>query len=203
MNTALGQVDAPPKPAHLAIHLQPPPTLLQRSKAWLFNEAFSSQHDDEIQLPADGDDLKVVFRLAHELSHWLVYKQYPARPPLWLDEGLAQRIGALAADTYARTQTRKLERPVPDQLEMNLFTLDELLRLPAYPKNDARSAAFYWQAEALVNALHSRLGPAEFKVYLGLLSSSNAPDWQAPLRERWYFSDWDIQWIEQQTRTTP
>ena len=203
MNTALDQVGPPQKTARLAIHLQPPPSLLQRSKAWLFNEAFSSQRGDEIQIPTEGDDLKVVFRLAHELSHWLVYKQYPARPPLWLDEGLAQRTGALAADTCARTQTQKLERPPPGQLSRNLFTLDELLRLQAYPKGEARSAAFYWQAEALVNALHSRLGPAEFKVYLGLLSSTNAPDWQTPLRERWYFSDWDFNWIAQQIRTTP
>ena len=203
MNAALDQVGAPPQPARLTLHLQEAPSLAQRTQAWFFNEPFSAQQGDEIRIPATGDDLKVVFRLAHELSHWLVYKQYPSRPPLWLDEGLAQRVGALAADTCARTQTRKLERPVPDQLSRNLFTLEELLRLQAYPRDNARSAAFYWQAEALVNALCSRLGKEEFKVYLGLLASSNTLDWQAPLRERWYFSDWDINWIAQQIRTLP
>ena len=201
MNTALEQVGAPSKPARLTIQLQAPPSLIQRAKAWFFVESLASQHEDEIRVQVEGEDLKIVFRLAHEISHWLVFNHYPARPPLWLDEGLAQRVGTLAADTCARTETRSLQRPRPDQLEQNLFAIDELTGLQTYPKREARSAAFYWQAEALVNAIQSRLGPAEFKVYLGLLSTPNAPHWQAPLRERWYFSDWDFNWIAQQIRT--
>ena len=72
--------------------------------------------------------------------------------------------------------------------------------LAAYPQNAARSAAFYWQAEALVQAIRKRLGPAEFALYFGLLSGSQPPDWQAPLRERWYFSDWDFTWLAEQIR---
>ncbi len=203
MNTAIEQVGAPSKPAHLTIHLLPNPSFLQQAKSWFFVESLASQYDDDIQLQTQGDELKIVFRLAHELSHWLVFKQHPARPPLWLDEGLAQRVGALAADTCARTQTQTLARPLPAQLDRHLLPLDELIQLQTYPKGEAHSAAFYWQAEALVNAIHSRLGPVEFKVYLGLLASPNVPNWQAPLRERWYFSDWDFNWIAQQIRTTP
>ena len=60
--------------------------------------------------------------------------------------------------------------------------------------------AFYWQAEALVAALREKLGKAEFQTYLGLLSAPGAPAWDAPLRDRWYFTDWDIDWFERQIR---
>ncbi len=203
MTVALEQVGTPTKPLALTLLLLPPPSLFQRAQSWWGTESFSSQQKNEIHLQTDGDSLKVAFRIAHELTHWLVFRQHATRPPLWLDEGLAQRIAALAADTYARTQAQKLERPVPDQLGQHLLTLDELIQVQTYPKGKARSAAFYWQAEALVNAIHGRLGLAEFKVYLGLLCSPPPPDWQTPLRERWYFSDWDFNWIAQHIRTTP
>ena len=67
----------------------------------------------------------------------------------------------------------------------------------------ARSAAFYWQAEALAGALRGRLGPAEFQVFIGLVAVPQPPDWPALLRERWYFSDWDIDWLAGQIRPAP
>jgi hypothetical protein len=31
----------------------------------------------------------------------------------------------------------------------------------------------------------------------------NPPNWQVPLRERWYFSDWDFHWLAEQIRPAP
>lgn len=198
MKTALTQVGPPVEPALLTIHLLPPPPFYQRVRALFRVEVSASQQGDEIQLQADDDPLKLAFRIGHELSHWLVAKRYPVRPPLWLDEGLAQVVAAAAAETCARTQKQSLERPRPPKLDRNLYSLDELIALQAYPQTADRSAAFYWQAEALVHALRERLGLVEFTVYLGILSSPSPPAWQAPLRERWYFSDWDFNWLAQQ-----
>ena len=200
MKTALEHVGPPAEPARLTIRLQAPPSFYQRAKALFRVEAFAVQTGDEIRLRPGDDPLKLAFRLGHELAHWLTYKRHPVRPPLWLDEGLAQLVGAAAADVCARTSKQSLERPRPPNLDQNLFALAELIALSAYPKTEARSAAFYWQAEALVQALHQRLGPAEFAVYLGMLSVPNPPNWQAPLRERWYFSDWDFNWLAGQIR---
>lgn len=200
MNVALEYIGAPSEPARLTIRLQPPPTFTQRFTEWFRREAAARQQADEVQVREDADPLKLTFRLAHELSHWLVSRRYSVRPPLWLDEGLAQRIGAEAADTCARTRKQTLDRPRPPALDRNLHSVNELTALQAYPQSEARAAAFYWQAEAMVNALHRKLGAADFTAYLGLLSSPGAPPWQQPLRERWYFSDWDFHWLEQQIR---
>ena len=200
MKTALEWIGAPPEPARLDIRLLEPPPFYKRAKALFQAEAFATQTGDAIALHPGNDPLKLAFRLAHELTHWLVHKRHAVRPPLWLDEGLAQMIAAEAAETCARTRKQELERPRPPKLEGHLFTLEELVGLQAYPRSTARSAAFYWQAEALVRALHERLGAAEFTVYLALLSAPDAPGWQVPLRERWYFSDWDMNWLAEQIR---
>ncbi len=200
MNAALEHVGPPPGPARLVLRIQKPPPFYKRARALFRVEAFAIQKNDEILLHVGDDPLKLAFRIAHELSHWLVYKKHPARPPLWLDEGLASFVGAETADTTARIHKQSLERPPPSKLEKNLFDLDELASLQAYPKSAARSAAFYWQAEALVRAIHQRLGSTEFGHYLGLLCASNPPPWQTPLRERWYFSDWDMNWLSEQIR---
>ena len=198
MKTALEAVGAPAQQTRLAIRLEEPPPFYKRLKALFQVEAFAVQKGDEIALHAGSDPLKLAFRMAHELAHWLAYKKRPARPPLWLDEGLASLVGAAAADTSARVHKQSLERPNPPQLDQNAFRLDELTALQAYPASGARSAAFYWQAEALVRAIRQRLGPADFAIYLGLLCVSNPPAWQSPLRDRWYFSDWDLNWLAEQ-----
>lgn len=200
MKAALERIGPPPESARLEIRLLDPPPFYKRAKALFHAEAFATQTGDEIALHPGKDPLKLAFRLGHELAHWLAYKRHPARPPLWLDEGLAQMVASEAAETCARTRKQDLERPPPPKLEGHLFPLDELVGLRAYPPSAARSAAFYWQAEALVRALHARLGTAEFAVYLGLLSAPGAPHWQVPLRERWYFSDWDVNWLAEQIR---
>ena len=203
MKAALERVGPPQEPARLEIRLLDPPPFYKRAKALFQAEAFATQTGDEIVLHPGNDPLKLAFRLGHELTHWLVYKHNLERPPLWLDEGLAQMVAAEAAETCARTRKQDLERPRPPKLESHLFSLDELVGLQAYPQTSARSAAFYWQSEALVRALYGRLGSAEFTVYLALLSAPNAPGWPVPLRERWYFSDWDMNWLAEQIRPQP
>lgn len=200
MNAAAEHIGAPGDPARLTIRLLPPPPFRQRVWAWFRVEPSAIQQEDEILLQAGSDPLKLAFRIAHELSHWLVSKRHPVRPPLWLDEGLAQVVAAAAAETCARTLKQNLDRPRPPKLDQNLFSLDELTALQAYPTSEARSAAFYWQVENLVRSIRQRLGPAEFGIYLELLCSPPPPAWQDPLRSRWYFSDWDMGWLAEQIR---
>ena len=203
MKSAVELVGIPEQPAQLALQVLPPPSFYKRLKALFQVEAFALQAGDEIRLYPGRDPLKLAFRLGHELTHWLVYKRHPARPPLWLDEGLAQQGAAAAADIRARTLKQDLARPLPEHLADNLLSLEELASLRDYPRSAARSAAFYWQAEALANALRGRLGPAEFQVFIGLVAVPQPPDWRALLRERWYFSDWDMDWLAGRIRPAP
>ena len=200
MKAAMEIVGEPAETLRLSIRLEETPPFYKRLKALFQVEAFAVQHGDEIALRAGSDPLKLAFRLGHELAHWLVYKRQAVRPPLWLDEGLAQLAGAEAAEVCARVHKENVARPAPPKLEQNAFDLDELTTLADYPRTSARSAAFYWQAEALARAIRRRLGPNDFATYFGLLCAPAPPAWQTPLRERWYFSDWDVNWLAEQIR---
>lgn len=195
MKTALEHLEPPPEQTTLTIYLEPPPPFYKRMRALFRVEAYARQSGDNIHVQPGQDPLKLTFRLGHELSHWLTLKTLGQRPPLWLDEGLANWLGAEAAATRARTLRQELKRPIPAGMEKHLFTLDELTSLKGYPRKPLALGAFYWQAEALARAIHRRLGDKEFQTYLRLLSQPQAPDWREPLRERWYFSDGDFAWL--------
>ncbi|HQQ61389.1 MAG TPA: hypothetical protein PKU89_08655 [Kiritimatiellia bacterium] len=195
MNAALELIGPPATPARLSLRLLEPPSFYKRLKAMFRAEVFALQQGNEIALHPGSNPLKLAFRLGHELSHWLASQKNPARPPLWLDEGLAQLAATTAAATCARTLKQTLSRPPPARLAQHLFALEELTRLTDYPQNAHRSAAFYWQTEELVRALRDKLGPEAFAAYLDLLSGPDAPAWDTPLRDRWYFSDWDMNWL--------
>lgn len=191
MESALRLLPPPDQPATLAIHPLPAPPFYRR---WFGAPvAHGYQSGDEIAIRPDPDTVKLSFRLAHEMSHWLAAKTHPRRPPLWLDEGLAQRIGAQAAATAGRTEKRGLARTPPDGWETHACSLDALTSLDAPPDAPAAAGAFYWQAESLVSALYDRLGRDDFLAYLALLSVPDAPPWQAPLRKRWWFNDADFE----------
>lgn len=195
MQTVLAQLGPPPKPAILTIHLEKPPPFYKRIKALFPVAAYASQQGDRIRLQPGQDPLKLTFRLGHEISHWLALKTLPQQPPLWLDEGLANWLGAQAAITCARTLHQELKQPIPAGIERYLFTLEELTSQTAYPRKPLAVGAFYWQAEALVRAIYRRLGRQDFQAYLQFLSQPQAPAWDEPLRERWYFTDGDFAWL--------
>lgn len=200
MRTVIEELGAPPEPATLTIRLQKPPPFYKRAKAMFHAEALAVQEGDDIRLQPGQDPLKLAFRLGHELSHWITYKQHPARPPLWLDEGLANIMGVAAAEAAARPLKQTVERPLPNKLPGNLYALDELLRLDTYPRQPAQVGAFYWQAEALVGALRQKLGREAFHDYLATMSVPQPPSWEEPLRERWYFNEADFRWLGEQIR---
>jgi len=198
MKTAIQDVGLPEAPAHLTILLQPPPTALEKLQGLFRPNIFAIQEGDELRLRAPEDPLALTFRLAHETSHWLVARQYPARPPLWLDEGLANTVGATAAAAAARIHSQQLLRPIPEGLKEAAYSLEDLTDLTIYPRRTHKIAAFYWQAEALTRAIRKRLGKEAFAEYLALLCSPSPPDWQAPLKNRWYFNEGDIAWLARQ-----
>ena len=196
MATALRTLPPPPSPATLTIRPPYPRRLF-------FPAPAAVQRDDEIALEPESDRVKLAFRLAHEMSHWLAAKAYPQRPPLWLDEGLAQRIGAQAAAAAGRTEKRGLARTPPDGWESHALSLDALTSLSGYGTTHAQSGAFYWQAERLVDELFARLGHDDFLAYLATLSTPPVPFWQAPLRERWWFNDSDFEALDRAIQPKP
>ena len=145
MRTALEQIGPPPGPSRLAIRLQPPPPFHRRALARFRAEPIATQQGDDILLQPGTDPLKLAFRLGHELSHWLVERRHAARPPLWLDEGLANLVGAAAAEAAARPLSQTVVRPGSSDSGAHRHSLEELVALESYPRHPAASAAFYRQ----------------------------------------------------------
>lgn len=203
-NAAVDHVGPLPEGARLTIHLEPPPSCWQRLKAGFWTPpAHGQQEQNEIRLTTDADPLKLGFRLGHELTHWIIEQKYSRRPPLWLEEGLAQVVGAATAESCGRVFQMNFSRPPPPDLAAHTFSLEELTRLSAYPRSPTRAAAFYWQAEALVRDLREQLGPQIFAEYLGMLSAPESPHWQPPLLEKWYFSGADFDRLRRRIQPPP
>lgn len=203
MKVALQILPPPQEPATLSIRLLAPPGLYQRTLALFKSPPAAMQYEDTIEVRPEGDIVKMAFRLGHEISHWLAARAAPVRPPLWLDEGLAQRMASRAAAAAARTERRALSRLTPEAIADHAMTLDELTSLDVYRDSPEVAAAFYWQAEELVGTLLDRLGKEDFLRYLATLSTPDAPNWQTPLREWWYFNDADFEALERRVMRPP
>lgn len=193
---ALEVLPPPPDPATVVLRPLPAPSrwsrLLNRKRP-LPNALHSK---GLVQISPEGDLDALAFRLAHEFSHELALCAFPSRPPLWLDEGLAQFVAARAAAAAARSNGRTAVRVPPENLASAAYTLDALTALADYPSTPDAAAAFYWQAELLVTRLHAALGPRAFLDYLRALSAPDAPPWQEPLRRDYYFNDDDFAALE-------
>ena len=191
----------PPPPDPPTVVLRPLPAPSRWSRLFSLNRPQPNALHSKglVQISPVGDLDALAFRLAHEFSHELALCAFPARPPLWLDEGLAQYAAARAAAAAARTQGRTSVRVPPEHLDDAAYSLDDLTALADYPSDPDRAAAFYWQAEILVTRLHASLGP-RFPDYLRELCVPNPPSWQLPLRRDYYFNDDDFTALDRKIR---
>lgn len=192
LNMALQELPEPDESAELNIQLLARPPFYKRMLE-RHASAAAYQTEDGIGIYPESDPLKLAFRLGHETSHWLLSKHTKGqRPPLWLDEGLAQLIGRRTAEAKARSLHMTIAPPAPACRPADFFSLEQLAALSDYPASKAGTAAFYWQAEAAVDYLYKRLGRTIFLEYLMELAAPDAPAWDVPLRTRYYWNDGDF-----------
>jgi hypothetical protein len=101
--------------------------------------------------------------LAHELSHLILNRFFSGRPPLWLNEGLAEWYGEFAYAAFKgvkksqRAQFKSIKDPVP---------LETLLVAPSYPEDPAQVSRFYATSKFAVAHLRLSWPPAVFVAYL-------------------------------------
>ena len=193
---ALEVLPPPPTPATVVLRPLPAPSRWSRLFSRNRPQPNALHVKGQVLLSPVGDLDALAFRLAHEFSHELVACAFPAPPPLWLDEGLAQFVATRAAAAAARSIGRTSVRVPPENLAAAAYSLDALTALADYPADPDASAAFYWQAEILVTRLHAALGPRAFLDYLRALSTPSPPPWQLPLRRDYYFNDADFTALE-------
>ena len=120
--------------------------------------------------------------LCHETTHALVARFYPGcKPPLWMNEGLAEYIALRTmrakgvfptAKTREDAQTRLLGKPDP---EMDIERLFTRLRYGSETSPD-RLAAFYANSQKCVQVLFEKLPVEGFSKFFNTLCAGNQPD---------------------------
>lgn len=101
--------------------------------------------------------------LAHEMTHLVVNRFFVGRPPLWLNEGLAEYYGAFAYAAFKgikksrRAQFTKLADPYP---------LEDLFLSATYPATTFEVESFYDTAQFLVAFLLLDQPPAKFLPFM-------------------------------------
>jgi hypothetical protein len=123
---------------------------------------------------AHGDELFLSLRnvegmpfdsriLAHETTHAVVARLYPdTRWPLWLNEGLAEYMGA--ASVAAR-----MNQPIKLHEHTLIFagmSLDELQQIQVYPQDPVQVAQLYETAEKLIRFIMTELPKERFTQFI-------------------------------------
>lgn len=129
--------------------------------------------------------------LAHELAHQALAAGTPARRPplpLWMEEGLAQHLGARAAN--ALLALRGVPRLPPPEWTPNPALpagprMSEAYAT-AYPPPGPLTPAFYLQSRAWAGLVDSGRGTNAWPVVLGALAERPAA-WREILEKRFHF----------------
>jgi hypothetical protein len=82
---------------------------------------------------------------AHEMTHLVFNRFFTGRPPLWLNEGVAEYFGRKKT-TDTTTFRRIVGHAKP-------YSLDKLFKADEYPKNEADVHSFYAEATIIVDFL--------------------------------------------------
>jgi hypothetical protein len=129
--------------------------------------AASFAHGDNLFLSLrNGDDPGESFdsrTLAHETTHAVVARLYPhTQWPLWLNEGLAEYMGAASVAARKNQPIRRHEHT----LDFAGMSLDELQQIKVYPQDPVQVAQLYETAEKLVRFVKTELPPERFTQFI-------------------------------------
>ena len=101
--------------------------------------------------------------LAHETTHAVVARLYPnTQWPLWLNEGLAEYMGA-ASVAARKNQTIKRHEHTLDFASMSL---DQIQRLEVYPQDPVQVAQLYETSEKLIRFIMTELPKDRFTRFI-------------------------------------
>ena len=123
---------------------------------------------------ARGDDLFLNLRnregmafdsrtLAHETTHAVVARLYPRTEwPLWLNEGLAEYMGAASVATRKNQTIKRHEHT----LNFASMSLDQIQEIKVYPQDPVEVAQLYETAEKLIRFIMTELPKDRFTRFI-------------------------------------
>ena len=101
--------------------------------------------------------------LAHETTHAVVARLYPGtRWPLWLNEGLAEYMGAASVAARKNQPIKRHEHT----LTFAGLSLDQLQQMQAYPQDPVLVAQLYETSEKLIRFIETQLPKDRFPRFL-------------------------------------
>jgi len=128
--------------------------------------AASFAHGDNLYLSLRNTGTGTPFdsrMLAHETTHAVVSRLYPGTHwPLWLNEGLAEYMGA-ASVAARKNQTIKRHEHT---LNFAAMSLDQIQELKEYPQDPVQVAELYETSEKLIRFIMTELPKDRFTQFI-------------------------------------
>ena len=160
-------------------------------------DSLAMQAGHEVFVLEGGAPAETSVRLAHEIVHYRVWQLWGERLPVWLDEGLAGCVGWDIAESFRLRKGWQLSRDWPAAEEGPAVDLAQLTGFSAYPAPGPEAQLFYRQCEAFVRAIARRIGFAKLPGFVD--AQAEGESWDACLRGRFAFTDFDFRWLAEET----
>jgi hypothetical protein len=133
----------------------------------------------EIFLRHDPEQAARPDRLAHELTHFVLHQNFGEKIPLWLDEGLALRIGSAVSRAYRATRGRRIEGVWPALEWPPEESLESLTSRASVPDDPETARLFYRASEEMVAWIDQRLSSAQMREFIAAVARGDP--WQVVL----------------------
>lgn len=137
---------------------------------------------DEIFLKDDAGQIARPDRITHELVHFVLREAYGPHIPLWLDEGLAARLGLVVSKSYRASRGRRVTGSRPALPVDRMDSLEVLTGRRSLPDDSENAAVFYRASEELVAIIEDSIGTSRMPAYIGEVAEG--ADWRAALNTR-------------------
>lgn len=120
--------------------------------------------EGELVLGRDGDKFGGQ-TLGHEIAHLTIYRWFPGRIPLWLDEGYAEYISSVLLAAFHRARGYRARPRMHQLVAEDFIPLERLTSMRSYPTATRELVAFYVESQRLVAFLRG-IGKENFSNFL-------------------------------------
>ena len=137
---------------------------------------------NEIFLKDDPEQAARPDRLSHEVVHFVLRSAYDDTVPLWLDEGLAGRIGFTVSRAWRAARGRRVAAYWPAVPAETLEPLEVLTSRAVLPDDPRQARAFYRASEELVALIEDRIGASKLPGFVA--DVAKGVDWRVAMDAR-------------------
>jgi hypothetical protein len=120
-------------------------------------------HGRVMYVPDSDDRKRNAHVVAHEMSHLVLNRFFAHRPPLWLNEGLAEWYGHFGWQAF-KGQNVDIHGDLGDM--ENPYSVEELMRMPGIQGDNEAIHRYYRTSHQLVGMLKLRKDQAAFVEFL-------------------------------------